>query len=112
MLEKALGIIDRNKNKGQETVVLENRYSLESPSQRRKEHHCMVMYRLSKLRGNLEKYKPPINLRSRKKVKFKNNNSNLEQIVKSPLYRGKKLLDMIPHDIQRSLTKVQFKTPF
>ena len=46
---------------------------------------------------------------SRKKVKFKNIMRKQEKILKSPMYRGIKLWDMIPEDIQRSLTKVKFK---
>ena len=35
--------------------------------------------------------------------------NNLKGIDKSPLYRGRKLWDIIPEDIQRALTKVKFK---
>ena len=34
---------------------------------------------------------------------------NLKGIDKSPLSRGRKLWDMIPEDIQKSLTRVKFK---
>ena len=58
---------------------------------------------------NVDTYRPTIRLRSREKVKFKSNKRNLEKILKSPLYRGIKLWDMIPESIQRSLTKVKLK---
>ena len=83
---------------------------LDSPIRRRKEHHCLITYRLSKIGGNIDEYGPAIRLRSRKKVKFKKYKRNLQKILKSPLYLGVKLWDMIPDGIQRSITKVKFKT--
>ena len=76
----------------------------------RKEHHCAIMYRLSKKGGGLDKYRPETRLRSRNKIKFKIKRRNLEGILKSPLYRGTKLWNCIPENIQRSTTKVKFKT--
>ena len=107
--EKAVKIIDCNKHRIDDLNVLENVYFLERPERWRKEHHCMIKYRLSKFGENIDTYRPTIRLRSRKKVKFKSNKRNLEKILKSPLYRGIKLWDMIPESIQRSLTKVKFK---
>ena len=107
--EKAVWLIDCNKHKDEDLSSLERRYLLESPSMRRKEHHCMIMYRLSGKGQYIDRYRPPIRLRSRKKVKFKTYKRNLSKIVKSPFYRGIKLWDMIPIEIQRSVTKVKFK---
>ena len=56
------------------------------PERRQKEHHCSIMYRLSKRGGSLDIYRPEIRLRSRNKIKFKTNKRNLEGILKSPLY--------------------------
>ena len=61
-------------------------------------------------RGNLDEYRPTIRLRSKKKVKFKKGKRNLEKKLKSPSYLGVKLWDMIPDGIQRSITKVKFKS--
>ena len=107
---KALRLIDCNRHRSDDTDVLENIYLLDTPLRRRKDHHCMIMYRLSKLGRHIDRYRPTIRLRSRRKVKFKKQKRNLEKIMKSPLYRGVKLWDMIPEDIQRSVTKVKFKT--
>ena len=49
-------------------------------------------------------------LRSRGKVKFKEKRRMLEGILKNPMFRGIKLWNMIPEDVQRALTKVKFKT--
>ena len=68
------------------------------------------MYRLSKQDGNLDKYRPPIKLRSRNKVTFKQNKRNLEGFLKGPLCRGVRLWNIIPEKVQRSVTKVRFKT--
>ena len=68
------------------------------------------MYRLSRGRQTLDTYRPDINLRSRKKVQFKYRQRNMEHFFKSPLSRGIKLWDRIPLAIQRSVTKVKFKT--
>ena len=62
--EKAICIIDCKKN------GLLDCKCLVSPTTRRREHHCAIMYRLSRVMGYLDTYRPRINLRSRKKVKF------------------------------------------
>ena len=107
--EKALSIIDCKKHKNLEVCDLQILYGLNSIGQRRKEHHCAIMYRLSRRKDNLDQYRPKINLRSRKRVKFRLPLRNLTKISKSPLLRGIKLWDMVPEPIQRSLTKVKFK---
>ena len=108
--EKALRIIDCKKHHQLECGGLEILYRLTSPSARRREHHCAIMYRFSKLKGYLDLYRPKINLRSRNKVKFRLFKSSLKQIEKSPMNRGVKLWNLIPENIQKSVTKVKFKT--
>ena len=102
--EKAIRLIDCKKHRNVDVQVLGAIYRLDPPIKRRHEHHCAIMYRLSKREGNLDKYRPPIKLRSRNKIKFKQNKRNLEGFLKSPLCRGIKLWNMIPQNIQRSLT--------
>ena len=108
--EKALRLIDCMKHKKLDASGLERLLKLESPKRRRYQHHCAFMYRLSKKGGSLDMYRPTIRLRSRNKIKFKVQKRNLEGILKSPLYRGIKLWDMIPESVQRSTTKVKFKS--
>ena len=88
---------------------LEMYHRLQPPRRRRAEHHSAIMYRLSKNGQLLDTYRPNINLRSRKKIKFKHHRRNMEKFLKSPLIRGIKLWDRIPLAIQRSVTKVKFK---
>ena len=108
--EKAVSIIDCNLHKRTNIMDLEGYYNLKPPRRRRVEHHLAIMYRLSRGRQTLDTYRPDINLRSRKKVKFKYRQRNMEHFLKSPLSRGIKLWDRIPLAIQRSVTKVKFKT--
>ena len=108
--EKALRLIDCKKHKKAEIGNLEIIYGIDPPKKRRKDHHCVIMYRLSKQGGNLDSYRPSMILRSRSKVKFKEKRRILQGILKSPMYRGIKLWNMIPEDVQRALTKVKFKT--
>ena len=88
---------------------LETMYRLEPPLRGRNEHHAAIMFRLSKGGQPLDERRPPINLRSRKKVCFRHYNRNMQKYLKSPLSRGIKIWDRIPHAIQRSTTKVKFK---
>ena len=57
----------------------------------------------------LRPYRPNINLHSRNKLKCQHRHRNKEQLLKSPMCRGIKLWDCIPHPIQRLTTKVKFK---
>ena len=93
---KALRIIDCKQHEQYQVVDLEQMYRLLPLTSRRREHHCAIMYRLSKLQNNLDHYRPTVNLRSRKKVRFLRPKGNLESIEKSPMNRRKKLWDMIP----------------
>ena len=55
---KALCIIDCNIHRSDNIDVLENIYSLDTPQRRRNEHHCMIMFRLSKLGRHIDGYRP------------------------------------------------------
>ena len=107
--EKAVYIIDCNAHKNVSVKNLETMYRLEPPLRRRTEHHAAIMFRLSKGGQPLDKHRPTINLRSRKKVRFRLHHRNMQRFLKSPLSRGIKIWDRIPHAIQRSTTKVKFK---
>ena len=107
---KALRIIDCKLNKRADDTQLERVYGLQSPVSRRWEHHCAVMYRLSRMQCNLDVHRPKINLRSRNNIKFRNYKRNLKGLEKCPMLRGIRLWDQIPQSVQRALTKVKFKT--
>ena len=104
-------IIDCKAHSKESEKELEMRYNLKAPIERRREHHCVKMYRLSKIHGNLDIFRPTVNLRSRNKVKFRQQRQrrNLMNIGKSQMLRGVKLWNEIPQAIQHALTKVKFK---
>ena len=102
---KALRIIDGTTNKLADDIQLEYAYRLLTPKTRRNEHHCAIMYRLSRTRGNLDLFRPKIALRNRNNVRFR----QYKGIEKSPMFRGIRLWDRVPQAIQRALTKVKFK---
>ena len=113
--DKALQIIDNNKEPNLDMAGLSFVYKVTPLKLRRAEHLGVFMYRLSKRNKYIEKSRPNINLRSRKKIKFKNYNRRYEKYLKSPFSRGVTLWDRIPELVQRSTTKVKFKrdiTPF
>ena len=88
---KALRIIDCKAHDRATDECLEYMYGLLPPKRRRREHHCAIMYRLSKNHGKLDTYRPDINLRSRKNIKFRRHRGNLKGIDKSTMLRGIKL---------------------
>ena len=58
------------------------------------------MYKQSLDNGNIDKYRPERILRSHKKVKLKNKFSRITKIQKSPFYRGVKLWNDLPLELQ------------
>ena len=61
--------------------------------------------------GILDPFRPAINLRSIKKVKFKRDTKYRYQIyLKSPRIRGVRVWDMLPATVQKATTKVKFNT--
>ena len=54
--------------------------------------------------------RPPMNLHSNKKVKFKKGTKyRYTMHLKSPRVRGVKVWDMLPATVQKATTKVKFK---
>ena len=107
---KGLLIIDCKKHSNMTDSQLESHYGLITPLTRRMEHHGAIMYRQSKVHNTLDTYRPPIILRSHKKIKFRHEKRNLKGIERSPMYRGIKLWNTIPQALQRATTKVKFKS--
>ena len=97
---KALHIIDCNTNVKAEDAQLEYLYGLSTPSVRTRDHHCAIMYRLSRTQQNLDPYRPMMTLRSRNNIRFRRFKRHLKGIDKSPMLRGIRLWDQIPQAIQ------------
>ena len=103
---KGLLIIDCKKHSNMTDSQLESHYGLITPLTRRMEYHGAIMNRQSKVHNTLDTYRPPITLRSHKKIKFRHKKRNLKGIERSPMYRGIKLWNAIPQALQRATTKV------
>ena len=68
------------------------------------------MYRQSKRADIIDFVRPPMNLRSNKKVKFKKGAKYRYAIhLKSPRVHGVKIWDMLQANVQKATTKVKFK---
>ena len=106
---RSIRIIDNKSNPNLDVNRLSSLYRLAQLKERRAEHLCVVMYRVSKKQELLENHRPAVNLRSKNKIKFKVRRRDKEKYLKSPLSRGIVLWDRIPEEIQKSTTKVKFK---
>ena len=92
---KGLRIIHCYKHVHVTDMVLEKEYGLITPTVCRHEHHSAIMYRQCRVVENLDVYRPPITLRSNKKIKLRRQKMNLKGIEKSreksPMMRGIKI---------------------
>ena len=69
-----------------------------------------MMHRMSKLGQLLDHLGPVIHLRSRNKIKFKATRRNYESYLKSPMSRGISVWNYLPEKVQKTTTKVKFKS--
>ena len=104
---KGLLIIDCKKHSNMTDSQLESHYGLITPLTRRIEHHDAIMYRQSKVHDIFDTYRPPITLRSHKKIKFRHKKRNLKGIERSPMYRGIKLWNAILQALQQATTNIR-----
>ena len=93
----------------QETNMLREKYKIEDLKLRRKRNLVKIMYHQSLNIDNLRKVTTDKNLRSKKKVKLDNNFTNKTKVFNSPLYRGIRLWDTLPMEIQKETDKYSFK---
>ena len=109
--EKALKCIENACQKKVDVDLLYGKYGVQPLRLRYREHIGCFMYRQSKKPGISDPFRPAINLRSNKKVKFKRDTKYRYQIyLKSPRIRGVRVWDMLPATVQKATTKVKFKT--
>ena len=107
--EKAVRIIDNKAHPEMDTTLLSNYYRIIPLKERRAEHLCVSMLRLSKDDRYLDNSRPKIHLRNRHKIRFKTFKRVHEKYLKSPISRGISMWDRIPESVQKSTTKVKFK---
>ena len=67
------------------------------------------MYGQSREENNLEKCKLTMELRSAKKIKMNSDFTSKTRVYNSPLYRGLKLWNSLPANIQNENEKYKFK---
>ena len=68
-----------------------------------------LMYTESNIPSNIEESKNYMILRSTKKVKMKSDFTKLTKIQRSPYYRGLKLWNSLPENVQKEESKSKFK---
>ena len=99
-----------DKESRREINVLQADFNIESLSLRRKRNLVKIVYRTSKDTVNIDNSRPNIDLRSKPKVKLKNKFTALTKVYNSPLYRGIRLWDQLPPNLQKKENKIKFKT--
>ena len=89
--------------------LLHREYNIEKLPLRRKRNLVKIIYRESKDIQNINHDRPSIELRSTTKVKMKQKFTSLTKIQSSPLYRGIKLWDTLPTNLQKEKDFITFK---
>ena len=91
--------------------LLLNSYKLTSLYQRRNEHLLLLMYKHSMTnKDSLLLQRPKMELRSKNKVKFKQNFTDKTKVLNSPFYREMYLWNQLPAHIQQKEEISVFKT--
>ena len=76
---------------------------------RRKRNIVKIIHKTSKIKANLDVIRPRMVLRSKTKVKLKNEFTSITKVYKSPLYRGMRLWDQLPPDLQQEENNIKLK---
>ena len=69
-----------------------------------------IIHKTSKDKVNVDSSRPNIDLRSKPKVKLKNTFTSITKVYNSPFYRGIRLWDQIPPELQKEENNIKFKT--
>ena len=89
--------------------LLHHDYNIEKLPLRRKRNLVKIIYRESNDIQNINQDRPSMELRSTTKVKMKQKFTSLTKIQTSPLYRGIKLWDTLPTNLQKEKDFITFK---
>ena len=76
---------------------------------RRKRNLVKLVHKTSKVKVNVENSRPNIDLRSKPKVKLKSKFTSITKVYNSPLYRGIRLWDQLPPNLQKEENNIKFK---
>ena len=110
--EKAIRRIEYtfDKNSRKEIDVLQKEFNIDSLPVRRKRNLVKLVHKSSKNKVNIDISRPQRDLRSNSKVKLKNKFTSITKVYNSPLYRGIRLWDQLPPDLQSEENNIRFKT--
>ena len=81
--------------------VLLEKYKIENLRLRRKRNQVKIMYSQSSCPENRKIDTVKINLRSKNKIHLKKDFTSKTKILNNPLYRGIRLWDSLPSDMQQ-----------
>ena len=99
---------DRNLRK--DIDVLQGEFNIEPLPLRRKQNLVKIVHQTSKNKVHVENSRPNIDLRSKPNVKLKNKFTSITKVYNSPFYRGIRLWDQLPPELQKEENKITFKT--
>ena len=85
------------------------KYKFEELKLRRKRNLVKIMHTQSKKTDYVEIKSNDRNLRSTEKINLKNTFTSKTKVLNSPLYRGTRLWNSLPVDIQKEENKYSFK---
>ena len=89
--------------------ILQKKYNIEELRLRRKRNLVKIIHARSPLLESIDTECHSIDLRSSNKVKIKMDYTAKSRVFNSPLYRGARLWDMLPADLQKEKDKYVFK---
>ena len=89
---------------------LQVRYNIEKLTLRRKRNLLRIIHKKSKCKHNIEVDRPHMELRSKTKVILKNTFTGITKVYNSPLYRGLRLWDTLPSEVQKEENNAKFKS--
>ena len=108
--EKAIRLAEyRPYNQRQEISKLMDFFGLEKLETRRNRSLLSLMYTQSKMSSNVLDKNDYMSLRSSNKVKLKSDFTKLTKVQRSPYYRGLKLWNSLPENVQKEENKLKFK---
>ena len=108
--EKAIRLAEyRPYNQRQEISKLMDFFGLEKLETRRNRSLLSLMYTQSKMSSNVLDKNDYMSLRSSNKVKLKSDFTKLTKVQCSPYYRGLKLWNSLPENVQKEENKLKFK---
>ena len=89
--------------------VLQSEYNIEPLLLRRQRNLVKIIHKTSRDETNLDLVRPKMDLRSKPKVKLKMVFTSNTKVYNSPLYRGMRLWDQLPPEMQKEKNNVNFK---